>query len=56
MAAAEASNFSAPVPSGAFAVNTSPQALQRSRSRSITLAWRGDRPTILTITAGSAMG
>ena len=56
MLVAVSSYFSSPIPSGAGALNTSPQQLQRRRSSSTTLAESGDMPTTRTSTAGSARG
>ena len=53
MATAVSSYFAAPAVSGSAAVKTSPQALQRSRSISNTVASNGACPTNLTCVAGS---
>ena len=53
MADAVSSYFSGPTPSGSSAVNTCPQALQRSRSSSYTVAASGAWPTIRTSAFGS---
>ena len=53
MATAVSSYFAGPAVSGSSAVKTSPQALQRSRSISNTVASSGACPTNLTSVAGS---
>ncbi len=53
MATAVSSYLSGPAVSGSSAVKTSPQALQRSRSISNTVASSGACPTNLTSVAGS---
>jgi hypothetical protein len=53
MATAVSSYFAGPAASGSAAVKTSPQALQRSRSISNTVASSGACPTNLTNVAGS---
>ena len=53
IATAVASYLSGPAASGAAAVKTCPQALQRSRSISNTVVFSGACPTIRTNVAGS---
>src|SRR5205807_1128014 len=54
MLALVSSYFSGPTPSGAFAVNTSPQRLHRNFSSSYTVAFSAAWPTTRTSTPGCA--
>ena len=52
IAVALSSYFATPIPSGAFAVNTSPHALHRSLSSSYAIAASGAMPVTRTRTDG----